>query len=88
MAKLRTDAEYIRAGGWKCPTSPSGAHHWRELRGGKKGDFGLFICLYCMDVKYYPITHTAAIKATHERFYEEPDKPTKEAVEELVLRES
>lgn len=49
------DKEYIKSGVWKCSESPTGAHHWVELRVGRLANTGHFYCIYCYDVKKFPI---------------------------------
>ena len=47
--------KYIKSGKWKCSESPTGAHHWIELRIGKLANKGHFLCIYCHDVRKFPI---------------------------------
>ena len=64
MAKLNDYQEYIKSGRWKCPDSPTGAHHSQEIK--REGQYGYFLCKYCLGVKRLPITLDAALKESGE----------------------
>jgi len=40
----RAYTEYLASDTWKCPTSPTGAHHWR-------GNTKVMTCIHCGKVK-------------------------------------
>lgn len=53
--KNLTYEEYVKSGVWKCDKSPTGAHHWVELKETTKlAKEGYFVCIYCHDVKKFP----------------------------------
>ncbi len=54
--------DYVKAGEWRCPESPTGAHYWVELVGeiSKKG-IGLFMCKYCSATKEMPTSITTSL---------------------------
>ncbi len=61
MADLdRQHKKYIESGRWKCPDSPTNAHHWVEHSGD-----GIFICKWCMDVRKFPRTFDGILKVTY-----------------------
>lgn len=50
------DKDYFKSGIWKCPDSPTGAHHWVHMEQTEKlRNDGYFQCKYCEDVRCYPI---------------------------------
>ena len=54
--------EYIKSGRWKCPKSPTGAHHWIE---GNHTDLpGVYYCKWCFEVKEMPSNLDDAINAS------------------------
>jgi hypothetical protein len=46
----RFDKAYIESGTWKCVSSPTGAHWWREPKPGSDR----FYCCFCGTVKDLP----------------------------------
>jgi len=54
------DEEYLRSGRWKCLDSPTGAHHSHEV--DREGQYGYFLCKYCLNVQKLPITLNAAMR--------------------------
>lgn len=61
MARInKLDEEYIKLGRWKCPDSPTGVHHSYEV--SREGQYGYFLCKYCLGVQRKPITFVAALK--------------------------
>lgn len=61
MARLvQSDKDYIEAGKWKCPTSPTGAHHSSEV--SRHRGYGLFVCKYCQYVQNLPLDYQTAIR--------------------------
>ena len=60
MARVNDYQEYIKSGRWKCPDSPTGAHHSHEIK--REGQYGYFLCKYCLNVKKLPVTLDAALK--------------------------
>ena len=48
-----TGKAYLESDVWKCPDSPTGAHHWKELN-HLEASSGLFYCKWCFDVKQFP----------------------------------
>lgn len=51
---------YVQSGCWKCPDSPSGAHHWIEKSHATLP--GVFYCKWCYEVKEFPVTLTTALR--------------------------
>lgn len=58
----KLDKDYYDTGGWKCPESPTGAHHWRKVP-VRRGTKRLFYCIHCLDVKEYPVLYEEAVEA-------------------------
>jgi len=56
----KTDDKYFKSGRWKCPDSPTGAHHSHEVT--REGQYGYFLCKYCLYVQKLPITFDAAMR--------------------------
>lgn len=54
LGRETIDSKYLKSGMWKCSRSPSGVHYWREIKDSKPK--GLFYCIYCRDVKWFPAT--------------------------------
>ncbi len=52
--------KYLSLGKWKCPNSPSGAHHSHEV--SREGGYGLFVCKYCGNVQKLPTDFPTAMK--------------------------
>ena len=55
-------ARYLREGSWICKPSPSGAHHWIEVKEvvHTKTSFGTmatFVCKHCWENRDFPITY-------------------------------
>ena len=53
-------AAYVESGVWRCGESPTGAHHWIELKLGHL-PAGTFRCCWCGDCRRFPITFTEAM---------------------------
>ena len=49
---------YYKSGRWKCPHSPTGAHHWicQPHLDLKVHDYDLYICKWCNRGRWYPAT--------------------------------
>ena len=61
MADLaKQHKEYIASGRWKCPPSPTNAHHWIDHHSD-----GIFVCKYCFDVRKFPRTFDGILKVTY-----------------------
>lgn len=64
MARIdKLDKEYFKSGRWKCPNSPTGAHHSHEV--SREGQYGYFLCKYCLYVQRLPITLNAAMRMSN-----------------------
>lgn len=50
---------YLKSDVWKCEDSPTGAHHWIEIKGPKTS--GIFYCKWCGDAKKFPLTFSDAM---------------------------
>jgi len=47
--------EYVKSGVMKCGKSPTGYHHWKEVK--LNGiEAGTFVCKYCWDNKIFPVS--------------------------------
>lgn len=47
---------YLNSDVWKCAESPTGAHHWVEIR--KYMVKSLFLCIHCKDAKEFPTVYS------------------------------
>ena len=64
MARInKLDEEYIKSGRWKCPDSPTGAHHSHEVL--REGQYAYFVCKYCLNVQKLPATLNAAMRRSN-----------------------
>lgn len=50
---------YLKSDVWKCKDSPTGAHHWIEIKGSKIS--GVFYCKWCGDARKFPLTMADAM---------------------------
>ena len=75
MARVNDYQKYINSGNWKCPDSPTGAHHSYEIKREKQ--YGYFLCKYCLNVKRLPITLDAALEASGKSLYDNEPVPYK-----------
>ena len=48
-------ARYLRSGVWKCDKSPTGAHHWIEVKADGVAA-GTFVCKHCWDNRRFPLS--------------------------------
>ena len=55
------DSIYVKTGLWKCQDSPSGAHHWVEMKSGT----GRYRCKWCGATRYFPRTYSEALGLTN-----------------------
>lgn len=56
-----TYRRYAEGKTWRCGDSPTGAHYWVDV----EGSHGLFRCKHCNDVRKFPVSLDAAIRATY-----------------------
>lgn len=54
---------YLKSDVWKCGDSPTGAHHWIEIKGLKTR--GIFYCKWCGDAKKFPLSLSEAMGGKH-----------------------
>lgn len=54
------DKEYVKSGRWKCPTSPTGAHHSSEV--SREHGHGLFLCKYCLRIQRLPTGYDGVMR--------------------------
>jgi len=54
---------YYKSGRWKCPSSPTNAHHWicQPHLDYKMHDYDLYICKWCGKGRRYPATIAVAM---------------------------